>query len=213
MSNDALIDQLVGDLRPVRRSSRGRQFALLLGLAAIELAGFLSLGTMRPDITAASGRVVFWWKMGGLASLSVFGVFIALRSFDPVSTPRAALRRWFALIACLFLLGWVIDAAGNGVDTLVSRLAWRMGIECLTVMTILSIPPMIALGILMKGGAPTDRPASALAVGGAAATWGAFIFAFHCPSDDPFYIVFWYTLGCAAVTLIARAILPMFSRW
>ncbi|MEP9402525.1 MULTISPECIES: NrsF family protein [Sphingomonadaceae] len=213
MPSDFLIDQLVGDLRPVRRSNPRRQLAILLGLAAIELAGFLALGTLRPDAAAALGRAAFWWKMGGLALLAAFGVHIALGSFNPVSSPRSGLRRWLAVVAGLFLAGWVIDAAGQGVDALATRLMWRMGVECLTVMSILSIPPVIALGVMMRRGAPTDRQASSVAVGVAAATWGALIFAFHCPSDDPFYIVFWYSLGVGTITLIARVILPRISRW
>lgn len=67
MSNNALIDSLVDDLRPVPRPSVGRLIAILLALAAVELAGFLALGTMRPDLSAALGRFAFWWKMGVLA--------------------------------------------------------------------------------------------------------------------------------------------------
>lgn len=110
-------------------------------------------------------------------------------------------------------MGVVIGVAGRGLDGLVARLMWHMGIECLTVMTLLSVPPTIALGLMMRRGAPTDLEASSVAVGVAAAAWGAFIFALHCPSDDPLYIVFWYTLGSGVVTLLARSILPLTSRW
>lgn len=213
MSNDFVIDKLVDDLRPVRRRSTGRQTAILLGLAAIELAGFLALGTMRPDIGVALGRAAFWWKMGGLAVLALLGVDVALRSFNPVSSPRKGLRRWAFIVGGIFVLGWVIDVAGQGLGGLIDRLMWQMGVECLTVMTILSLPPVIALGLMMRRGAPTYREGSAVAVGAAAATWGAFIFAFHCPSDDPFYIVFWYTLGCGLIVLLARLVLPLTSRW
>lgn len=90
---------------------------------------------------------------------------------------------------------------------------WHMGIECRTVMTVLSVPPIIALGLMMRRGAPTDRQASAIAVGLTAAAWGAFISAFHCPSDDPVYIVFWYAVGSGVITLLVRAILPLAARW
>ena len=213
MSSDLLLDRLVDELRPVRPSNPRRQLAILLCLAAVELAGFLALGTLRPDVAAALGRAAFWWKMGGLALLAAFGVHIALGSFNPVSSPRSGLRRWAVLVAGLFLVGWVIDVAGQGTSALVARLMWRMGVECLTVMTILSIPPIVALGLMMRRGAPTDRQASSVAVGVAAATWGALIFAFHCPIDDPFYIVFWYSLGVSAITLMARAVLPLVSHW
>ncbi|RUN76959.1 DUF1109 domain-containing protein [Sphingomonas sp. TF3] len=213
MSNDALIDKLVGDLRPVPRPRFGHQLVILFALAAVELAGFLALGTMRPDIGAAIGRAAFWWKMAGLGVLALIGVNVALRSFSPESLPRKGLRRWALALAGIVFVGVVIDVAGQGLDGLAARLMWRMGVECLTVMTVLSVPPVVAFGLMMRRGAPTDLQASAAAVGVASAAWGAFIFAFHCPSDDPFYIVFWYALSCAAITLLTRAVLPLTSRW
>ncbi len=213
MSNDPLIDTLVGDLRPVARPRFAPRIVLLVLLAGVELAGFLALGTMRPDIGAALGRAAFWWKMAGLAVLALIGVDVALRSFSPESSPRKGLRRWALALGGIVVAGVVIGVAGEGVDDLAARLMWRMGVECLIVMTLLSLPPVIALGSMMRRGAPTDHQASAAAVGVAAAAWGAFIFAWHCPSDDPFYIVFWYALSCAAITLLARAVLPLISRW
>ncbi|WP_242138770.1 DUF1109 domain-containing protein [Sphingomonas sp. TREG-RG-20F-R18-01] len=208
-----MIDTLTRDLRPVARPRFGAQSLILLLLAVVELAGFLALGTIRPDIGAALGRAAFWWKMAGLAVLALIGVVVALRSFSPESSPRKGLRRWALALGGILFAGTVLGVAGQGLEGLAARLMWRMGIECLTVMTILSVPPVVALGYMMRQGAPTDHPASAAAVGVAAAAWGAFIFAFHCPSDDPFYIVVWYALGCAAITLLARAILPQISRW
>ena len=213
MSNDALIDKLVGDLRPVPRPNIRPRIVILLSLAALELAGFLALGTMRPDIGAAIGRAAFWWKMAGLGILALIGADVALRSFSPVSSPGKGLRRWALALAGIVFAGVAIVIAGQGLDGLAARLMWRMGVECLIVMTVLSVPPVIVLGLMMRRGAPTDHQASATAVGVTAAAWGAFIFAFHCPSDDPFYILFWYALSCAIITLLARAILPLTSRW
>jgi hypothetical protein len=213
MPNDALIDTLVQDLRPVSRPRFGRQIVVLLALGAVELGVFLALGTMRPDIGAAVGRAAFWWKMAGLGVLTLLGVPMALRSFSPVSSPRAGLYRWALAVAVIAAVGVMLDFARLRLDGLVDRLMWQMGVECLIVMTVLSLPPVIALGYLMHRGAPTDRTASAAAVGVASAAWGAFIFAFHCPSDDPFYIMVWYALGCVVITLLTRVILPPMARW
>jgi hypothetical protein len=54
---------------------------------------------------------------------------------------------------------------------------------------------------------------SALLVGLAAAAWGAFVFVFACPFNNPLYIAVWYTVGCGIVTLLARTILPRIARW
>lgn len=213
MSNESLIDTLVGELRPVKRQKPLRHAIWLLGLAVVELAAFLALGTMRPDIGSALGTAAFWWKLGSLGILVIAGTLVALQSFDPSRSPRQGLRRWTALAVIALLVGWIIDIGSAGVQALVARLSWQMGLECLVTMTALSIPPLVALGILMRSGASTDGSGSALAVGAGSATWGAFVFAFHCPSDDPFYIVVWYSLSCAIVVGLARLVLPRVARW
>jgi hypothetical protein len=65
----------------------------------------------------------------------------------------------------------------------------------------------------MRRGAPTDTAGTSLAVGIAAAAWGAFVFVFACPFDDPLYIAVWYTVGCGLVTILARLLLPRLVRW
>ena len=54
---------------------------------------------------------------------------------------------------------------------------------------------------------------TSLTAGIAAAAWGAFVFVFACPYDDPLYIVVWYGVGCALVALLSRAVLPWLTRW
>jgi hypothetical protein len=77
----------------------------------------------------------------------------------------------------------------------------------------LSIPPAIALGGLIRRAAPTDRSGTALAAALSSAAWGAFVFVFACPSDDPLYIAVWYTVGCSIVTVLGRVVLLRLSRW
>ena len=80
-------------------------------------------------------------------------------------------------------------------------------------MVALSIPPAVALGDLVRRGAATDRAGTALAAGLSSACWGAFVFVFACPSDDPLYIAVWYTVVCSIFTLAGRAALIRLSRW
>jgi hypothetical protein len=65
----------------------------------------------------------------------------------------------------------------------------------------LSIPLAIAVGVPVRGGASTDRAGTVLAAGLSSAAWGAFVFVFACPSDDPLYTAAWYTVGCSIVTI------------
>lgn len=213
MRTDALVERLSRDLRPVRRRSVVREAALLLLLGALELAAFVGLGLMRPDMPHAMHAPSFWWKLSSMGLLAMIAAGVAIMSADPARSPRAGLRWLAACIALALAAGWLVDASAGGLEGLVRRLDWRLGLECVWEMAALSVPPAIVLGRLLRRGAPTDRAGTALAAGLASACWGAFVFVFACPSDDPLYVAVWYTIGCSVVTLAGRAVLLRLSRW
>jgi hypothetical protein len=213
MRTDSLVDRLTQDLQPVRPRSIKREVLLLLLLAAVEIAAFLGMGFMRPDMPVAMEAPSFWWKLTSMALIAVLGAGVAILSADPVRSPRRGLRWIIVCIVMIFASGWLIDAAGNGLAGLVLRLDWTQGLQCVWKMVLLSIPAAVALGGLIRRGAPTDRSGTALAAGLSSAAWGAFVFVFACPSDDPLYIAVWYTVGCSIVTVLGRVILMRLSRW
>jgi hypothetical protein len=213
MRTDSLVDRLSQDLRLVRPRNIKWEALLLLLLGAVEVAAFLGGGFMRPDMPVAMGTPSFWWKLTSLGLIAVLGGGVAILSVDPVRSPRRGLRWILVCIAVIFASGWLIDAAGDGLAELVRRLDWSQGLQCVWKMVALSIPPAIALGGLIRRGAPTDRSGTALAAALSSAAWGAFVFVFACPSDDPLYIAVWYTVGCSIVTVSGRAILMRLSRW
>ena len=102
---------------------------------------------------------------------------------------------------------------GAGFAGLGARLDWQHGVQCVTKMVLLSLPALLGLGLLMRRGAATEPGSTALTVGLASSAWGAFVFVFACPSDDPFYIAVWYGVGCGSVSLAARLLLPRLTRW
>jgi hypothetical protein len=213
MPTDSLLDDLVSQLKPVRRRNASREGLLLLLLGAVELGLFLLLGAARPDIMLAVELPSFWWKILSLGLLAIGGVVAAVRSFEPSRSPRPGLK-WLAVVVAVSLVaGWVIDAASAGGEAFWARLMWRHGIDCVVAMVVLSIPAILTLGLLMRRGASTDPTGSALAVGVASAAWGAFVFVFNCPHDDPFYIAVWYLVGCSIVAVIGRVTLPLITRW
>ncbi|MBW4089617.1 MAG: DUF1109 domain-containing protein [Proteobacteria bacterium] len=213
MRTDLLIDRLSQNLQPVRPRSIKREALLLLVLGAIEVAAFVGMGFMRPDMPTAMENPSFWWKLASTGLIAILGAGVALISADPVRSPRHGLRWILVCVVVIFVSGWFIDAAGDGVAELVRRLDWTHGLQCVWKMAALSIPPAIALGRLIRRAAPTDPSGTALAAGLSSAAWGAFVFVFACPSDDPLYIAVWYTVGCSIVTVVGRAVLLRLSRW
>jgi hypothetical protein len=213
MRTDALIDRLANELKPVRRRTALADAFALVALCAVELGLFLVMGMARSDMSMAMHFPSFWWKLASLGLIGLLSGTVAIISLDPARSPRRGLRWIVALIAVCFASGWLLDASRDGLSTLISRLDWLDGVQCLYKMVVLSIPAVIGLGLLMWRGAPTDHAGTALAAGLAAAAWGAFVFVFACPFDDPLYVAVWYSLGCGAVTLFARLTLPRLTRW
>jgi hypothetical protein len=190
-----------------------REALCLLLLGVVEVAAFLGMGLMRPDMPVAMGAPSFWWKLSSMGLIAVLGAGVAILSTDPVRSPHRGLRWILICIAAIFATGWLTDVASNGLADLVRRLDWTQGVQCVWKMVALSIPPAIALSVLIRRGAPTDPAGTALAAGLSSAAWGAFVFVFACPSDDQLYIAVWYTVGCSIVTILGRAILMPLSRW
>jgi len=213
MPTDQLIDRLANELKPVRRRTGWSDALVLLVLCAIEFGLFLVTGMMRSDMPMAMHLPSFWWKLASLGLIGLVSGTVAIVSLDPVRSPRRGLRWIAALIAACLASGWLLDASRDGFSTLISRLDWVNGLQCVYEMAVLSVPAVIGLGLLMRRGAPTDHAGTALAAGLAGAAWGAFVFVFACPFDDPLYVAVWYSLGCGAVTLFARFTLPRLTRW
>jgi hypothetical protein len=213
MSSDSLVNQLAGDLKPVRPRRFWRDITIIASICIAEIIVFFALGAVLPGMPMRLHQPTFWWRLVSLGLIAVISGVPAILSFGPTYSPRRALR-WICVVIVICLLpGLWINADPVELESLIRRIDWRHGIECAAEMIALSIPPVIGLGVLMRHGAPTDRAWSALLVGIAAAAWGAFVFAFACPFNDPLYIAVWYGSGCGTITLLSRALLPRLARW
>lgn len=213
MDSDSLINRLTEDLKPVRRRRLGTEVAIILLICAVELALFFVLGLSRKDMPTMMKEPTFWWRLVSLGLISLISGALALLSFNPTYSPRQGIR-WLALFVVMCLVfGLCINAGPDGLGAILQRLSWTNGVVCASKMIALSAPPLIGLGVLMRRGAPTDTRGTALLVGLAAAAWGAFVFVFACPFNDPLYIAVWYSVGCGIVTLLSRFVLPYLARW
>lgn len=213
MSYESLINRLTEDQQPIRRRSIWVDLVIVAVIGAIELALFFMMGAARSDMPAMMKQPTFWWRLESLGLITLISGTLAVLSFSPTYSPRRGLR-WLAVIVVICIcLGFGLNEKPLGFMSLIRRLDWVDGIQCAGKIILLSMPPVFGLGVLMRRGAPTDMRGSALLVGLAASAWGAFVFVFACPFNDPLYIVVWYTVGCGFVILVSRLILPRFARW
>lgn len=208
MSNESLIADLSSDLAPVRRRSMLREGGLVVALGAAELALFLGLGVMRPDMHDMAGSPFLMWRVGSLGLLAVVACVLAIRSFSPTARPRPGLMLACVLAVVAIAGGAFVMPDGVSERALLARINPSSGIVCAAWIFMLSLPIVALLGALMRRAAPTQPRLSAFASGIAGGACGAFVFAFCCPFNDPLYVVVWYTIGCVAVTTVARWCLP-----
>lgn len=208
MSSESLIVDLSSDLVPVQRRSMVREGGLVLAVGAVELALFLGLGAMRPDMSHMAGSPYLLWRVGSLGLLAVVACVLAIRSFSPTARPRQGLMLACVLAIAAIVVGAFVTPDGAGERGLLDRIDPASGMLCAASIFVLSLPIVALLGALMRRAAPTQPRLSALASGIAAGACGAFVFAFCCPFNDPLYVVVWYSVGCAAVAAAARWRLP-----
>ena len=213
MRTDTLVDRLAQNLRPVRPRSIRHEALLLLLLGVVEIGAFLGMEFMRPDMPVAMEAPSFWWKLSSMGLIAFLGSGVALLSADPVRSPRRGLRWILVCIAAIFAAvgpsmrravgwrGWSVVLIGPRGCNACGRW-WRCQFR-----------PPFSLAACYGAAPQPIVPGTALAAGLSSAAWGAFVFVFACPSDDPLYIAVWYTVGCSIVTLLGGVILVRLARW
>jgi hypothetical protein len=73
--------------------------------------------------------------------------------------------------------------------------------NCLTIIPLLSIAPLVGLILALRQGAPTQPVRVGMVAGLAAASIAAFLYASNCPDDSPLFVASWYPLAMATVVL------------
>ena len=194
MRTDDLIGLLAKDLavKPPRPSA---VLARRLPLAVLAVALiFALLLDMREDLASPAALWATGLKLGLGLLLAGAGALAALRLARPEAGPA---RSWLAPIAAAALLGAaaLAEMARLGTGGSLARMLGDSILPCLTLIPLLSLPPLAALLLALREGAVT-RPALAGAFAGlAAAGVGIMVYAAHCDEDSALFIGVWYALA------------------
>lgn len=213
MPTERLIDGLVAGLTPVRRRAPWRDVALLSLIAAAELVLVTTSMPMRGDMHDAMHRMMFWWKLGGSLCITVASIAALVVLLTPDARANAGRRRMLGAAAVVLIGGFALVAAGAMPMGASPMPEWREGLACMACIALFGVPLLVGMIVVTRRAAPARPRAAATAAGLAAASWGAVVFAWTCPHDDPAYVAVWFGLALAAGALAGRLLLPRLLRW
>ncbi|MGD0564681.1 MAG: NrsF family protein [Roseiarcus sp.] len=212
MKTGDLINSLAADsAAPPIHLGRRVSLALALG-AAVSLTLFMAVLGPRPDFAEAARTVRFDLKFVDALALLAPSVLLCWRLMRPDARPRALA---LLLVAPFALLAGAVVAELALVppDLWGTRLIGRNWLHCLTLIPLLSIPPLTALILAMRAGAPQYPALSGALAGAAAAGVAASIYATNCADDSPLFVASWYPLATLVVVAAGALAGRRFLQW
>jgi len=209
---DAFLDELVGDLRPVKPLHQrvGMAWACLaVGTGAILLSSVLA---MRADLRAGHPDPMFLTSAGLFFVLALATSWAAVDMARPwVGTSRDGWG-WTALMAA------VLPAAAMGLVVLNWSLGKPVsvdsdGLECLWVGSVIGLITATVLVLWLRRGAPSCPRRAGMLTGVAAGSAGIFAVSLCCPYNDLLHIGLWHGSAVVLGGAVGRLIVPRLIRW
>lgn len=216
MQTDDLIQSLATRTRPVPRHAVERRVLIGLGAGAIlTLMLMVEMLGIRPDLMPAMHDFAFWMKWTYTAWIAVVAV-IAVAQVARPDTLRGA-ERWLlpALLLPVVVVA-ILAAREMAMNPMPHWMPMWMGHSwkrCPANVLILSLPVFGGLLWAFRTLAPTQLRAAGAAAGLAAGATGATIYGLHCQEVTAMFLLTWYSLGIAAVTLLGALVGPRLMRW
>lgn len=209
----ALIDSLVGDLRPVGAAALPRRtLTALVAGALVSLLVVLGLWGVRPDIVAALSGAAFWIKETFVLVLVVAGFAAVLRLSRPdgrAAGPAALALGAFLALAAMAAIQFAITPQGLWRHLLMGATA----AVCPWLIIALSGPILAGALAMMRRMAPTRLRRAGAAAGFAAGALSALVYSVSCDESAMPFILVWYGGAIAVVTVIGAALGPKVLRW
>lgn len=212
-SLDALIDDLAGELEPVR--PRRLMHGGLWVAAGWFVGGALLLWLfgMRHDLAADGAMaplpmLAFWL----IVALGLSASWSALRMGLPGVGRDYSGWRWAGLASLALPLTALFIGFSDHHDAM-EAMRPENGLRCLIDGVIAGLGVGTALFCWLKAGAPTSPERAGWVVGIAAGAAGATIVALHCASNDMIHIAVWHGLAVILSAIAGRLFLAPLLRW
>ena len=213
MKTDDLIRVLAADQRSrVPPLSQLLVGALAVG-TALAIALFAWRTNLRPGLAAAAQqdfRVTLKFLVTLALAISAAGLLMRL------IRPGARRGLWLSALLIgpvLLACGIFYELAMIDPSTWRARLVGRNSMFCLKMIPLLATPILGALLIALRYGAAIRPTLTGAAAGLVAGGISGALYAAHCPDDSPLFVLAWYGLAIALVTLVGALAGSRILRW
>lgn len=213
MKTNELVNLLATGVQPAPRHAAARRLMLALAVSLpLALALMAVEWGVRPDLTTAIARPMFWVKLLFPAMLAAVAFAALWRLSRPgVGLGRAGLAVIAVLLAveALGLAVWLAAPAAERPALLWGR-SWR---TCLWSIGAIGAPVLLGAFGVLRSLAPTRPALAGAAAGLLAGGVGASVYALHCPELTAPFLAAWYVLGIALPVALGALLGPRMLRW
>ncbi len=210
----SFIDDLVGDLRPIRPLTFPRGWAIGVGSVILTVIVMALYFGIRSSFMVENpvANPIFVLATGLFLMLGIAATVTAIGMSRPhVGIGHGGWAWAVAMAALLPLSAIVLGFIQEGNAFFQSQPVH--GVNCLTHGSLLGLFAGGALTFWLRRGAPTSPDQAGLLTGIAAGSLGIFAYSLHCPIDDILHIGIWHSLSVALSALLGRLLVPVAIRW
>lgn len=209
-----LINDLVRDLRPVRRHALAGLLARALLPGLLLSAAFILFGHgLRPDLATALYVPAFWVKSAYPLVIAIVGLgalLVVARPGGRANGSALLIAITYSLLVCLAVLQLQHAASSNESRQLVLGLsAWY----CPLIILATGAPLMAATFWFLRKSAPTSPVLAGTIAGLTAGALGAWIYSWGCIENGLPFVAIWYTLGVVLCTGLGALLGRFWLRW
>ena len=213
MTTDELIDTLSASTRSTANARPTLTLALagMTGLLVVLALIAVALG-FRADLAASFTHPSVWMKYGA-TGLVLIAAAVAVRR---LSIPGGQWKGAGPMLASIFVVIaiWALaDINALPRDRWLPCLAGGESLTCLVGIALLSMVPMLTLGLAVRRLAPTRLEEAGALIGLAGGAIAALAYSLHCPEDAIPFLALWYTAALALCAAAGRLAGPKLLRW
>jgi hypothetical protein len=213
LRTDDLIDLLATAQQPQPRQPPSLAIAVggAVGLCLAIALTCITLG-IRSDLFAAWSHPAVWLKLS-ITSLIVISAGSAARRLSLPGRDWRGAKYILAVTFIAVMLWAVADLIARPIGQWAGCIEGHDWSMCLIAIPLLSLLPMLTMGVAMRRLAPTRLRIAGALLGLASGAVGAMAFTLYCQDDAVSFVALWYGVALALSAVIGCILGPKLLRW